>query len=161
MLQKARPLLPRNLEQLPFAYSVYARDDEEGLKLSLQFKRTFCIDVGIKFFGVLTFISTTNVSALSTVICGSRYRETGRRLSGARRVYFPLSPSILHSYSGSHRHVSRCDKTAGRLTEIISGGRVAHPLTNPLTPAQRPGIPYKLHAASGRFVLVIHKAGEC
>ena len=52
MLQKVGLLPPCNLEQLPFAYSMYARDDEEGLKLSLQFKRTFSIDVRIKFLGV-------------------------------------------------------------------------------------------------------------
>ena len=52
MLQKVGLLPPCNLEQLPFAYSMYARDDEEGLKLSVQFKRTFSIDVRIKFLGV-------------------------------------------------------------------------------------------------------------
>ena len=52
MLQKVGLLPPCNLEQLPFAYAMYARDDEEGLKLSLQFKRTFSIDVRIKFLGV-------------------------------------------------------------------------------------------------------------
>ena len=31
---------------------MYARDDEEGLKLSVMFKRTFSIDVKIKFLGV-------------------------------------------------------------------------------------------------------------
>jgi len=52
MLQKVGLLPPCNLEQLPFAYAMYARDDDEGLKLSLQFKRTFSIDVRVKFLGV-------------------------------------------------------------------------------------------------------------
>jgi len=52
MLQKVGLLPPCNLEQLPFAYAMYARDDDEGLKLSVQFKRTFSIDVRIKFLGV-------------------------------------------------------------------------------------------------------------
>lgn len=52
MLQKVGLLPPCNLEQLPFAYAMYARDDDEGLRLSLQFKRTFSVDVRIKFLGV-------------------------------------------------------------------------------------------------------------
>lgn len=52
MLQKVGLLPPCNLEQLPFAYSMFARDDREGLELSMQFKRTFSIDVKIQFLGV-------------------------------------------------------------------------------------------------------------
>jgi hypothetical protein len=40
------------MEQLPFAYAMYARDDEEGLRLSVQFKRTFSVDVKVQFLGV-------------------------------------------------------------------------------------------------------------
>jgi len=60
MLQKVGLLPPCNLEQLPFAYSMYARDDDEGLKLSLQFKRTFSIDVRIQFLGVWYVIQPAN-----------------------------------------------------------------------------------------------------
>jgi hypothetical protein len=52
MLQKVGLLPQSNIAQLSFAYSMYARDDEEGLKLSMQFKRTFSIDVKIQFLGV-------------------------------------------------------------------------------------------------------------
>jgi uncharacterized protein (DUF2235 family) len=52
MLQKVGLLPPCNMEQLPFAYSMYARDDQEGLRLSMQFKRTFSVDVKIHFLGV-------------------------------------------------------------------------------------------------------------
>lgn len=52
MLQKVGLLPPCNIEQLPFAYAMYARDDDDGLKLSMQFKRTFSIDVRIAFVGV-------------------------------------------------------------------------------------------------------------
>ena len=52
MLQKVGLLPPCNVEQLPFAYAMYARDDDEGLKLSMQFKRTFSIDVRVAFVGV-------------------------------------------------------------------------------------------------------------
>jgi len=52
MLQKVGLLPPCNFEQLPFAYSMYARSDQAGLDLSSHFKRTFSIDVRIKFLGV-------------------------------------------------------------------------------------------------------------
>ena len=46
-------LLPQcNMEQLPFAYDMYKKDDKEGRRLSGIFKETFCIDVKIKFVGV-------------------------------------------------------------------------------------------------------------
>ena len=52
MLQKVGLLPPSNLEQLPFAYDMYARDDAESVQLSFEFKRAFSIDVRIKFLGV-------------------------------------------------------------------------------------------------------------
>jgi uncharacterized protein (DUF2235 family) len=52
MLQKVGLLPPSNREQLPFAYTMYKKDDDDGRKLSSQFKRTFSVDVRIKFLGV-------------------------------------------------------------------------------------------------------------
>ena len=52
MLQKVGLLPPRNFEQPSLAYSMYAKDDEEGLKLSMRFKGTFCSEVRVKFLGV-------------------------------------------------------------------------------------------------------------
>jgi len=52
MLQKIGLLPSHNLEQLQFAYEMYESHDKEGFKQSLQFKRTFSIDVRIKFLGV-------------------------------------------------------------------------------------------------------------
>ena len=52
MLQKVGLLPPWNREQLPFAYEMYAKDDEEGRRLSQEFKQTFSADVRIKFLGV-------------------------------------------------------------------------------------------------------------
>ena len=67
MLQKVGLLPPCNLEQLPFAYDMYARDDDEGLRLSLQFKRTFSIDVRIKFLGVWYVFRPTDQSPVSYI----------------------------------------------------------------------------------------------
>ena len=53
MIQKIG-LLPRfNLEQFPFAYAMYKRrDNDPDSEQVLKFKRTFSIDVRIKFLGV-------------------------------------------------------------------------------------------------------------
>lgn len=46
-------LLPRcNHQQVPFAYNMYSRDDEEGWALSSKFKKAFSINVDIEFVGV-------------------------------------------------------------------------------------------------------------
>ena len=52
MVQKVGLLPQWNVEQLPFACAMYEKDDDAGVDLSLQFKRTFSIDVRIKFLGV-------------------------------------------------------------------------------------------------------------
>ena len=41
-----------NHQQLPFAFEMYAREDEEGLKLSHMFKKTFSRNVHVEFLGV-------------------------------------------------------------------------------------------------------------
>jgi uncharacterized protein (DUF2235 family) len=60
MLQKVGLLPPSNREQLPFAYTMYKKDDDDGRKLSSQFKRTFSVDVRIKFLGVWYVIRPIN-----------------------------------------------------------------------------------------------------
>ena len=46
-------LLPRyNLQQVPFAYKMYATADDNGWKQSNAFKKTFSNDVDIEFVGV-------------------------------------------------------------------------------------------------------------
>ena len=52
MLQKIGLLPTFNLKRFPSAYTLYKRHDKDGLDLSVQFKRTFSIDVKIKFLGV-------------------------------------------------------------------------------------------------------------
>ena len=52
MVQKVGLLPQSNIEQLPFACALYPRDDDEAVNMSLKFKRTFSIDVRIKFLGV-------------------------------------------------------------------------------------------------------------
>lgn len=46
-------LLPRdNQEQIVFAYKLYTRTDDAGIKLSAGFKKTYCQPVEIEFLGV-------------------------------------------------------------------------------------------------------------
>jgi uncharacterized protein (DUF2235 family) len=46
-------LLPRhNNQQIPFAYKMFSRDDNEGWKQSIAFKKAFSNDVEIEFLGV-------------------------------------------------------------------------------------------------------------
>jgi len=52
MIQKIGLLPPCNIEQLPFAYAMYDKVDKKGIDSCFQFKRTFSIDVRIKFVGV-------------------------------------------------------------------------------------------------------------
>lgn len=51
VLQKVGLLPKSNLQQLTYAYTMYARDDDVGLKLSVAFKRAFSVDVKIDFLG--------------------------------------------------------------------------------------------------------------
>ncbi|KAF5340127.1 hypothetical protein D9758_013148 [Tetrapyrgos nigripes] len=55
-------LLPRdNEEQIVFAYKLYTRTDDEGIKLSAGFKQTFCRDVRIEFMGVWDTVAGVGV----------------------------------------------------------------------------------------------------
>ncbi|KAG2353988.1 hypothetical protein BDR07DRAFT_1431103 [Suillus spraguei] len=52
-------LLPRcNHQQVPFAYHMYSRDDEEGWRQSNGFKKAFSINVNIEFVGVWDTVSS-------------------------------------------------------------------------------------------------------
>ncbi|KAL0567603.1 hypothetical protein V5O48_014390 [Marasmius crinis-equi] len=55
-------LLPRdNDEQIPFAYKLYSRTDEEGIELATGFKETYCSTVKIEFMGVWETVSSVGV----------------------------------------------------------------------------------------------------
>jgi len=61
MLQKIGLLPPHNHQQIPFAYDMYIREDEEGIKLSGRFKRTFCRDVTVEFLGVWDTVASVGI----------------------------------------------------------------------------------------------------
>ncbi|KAF8907396.1 hypothetical protein CPB85DRAFT_1254318 [Mucidula mucida] len=61
MLYKVGLLPKDNEEQVPFAYKLYTREDETGVRLSAGFKRTFCQNVQIEFMGVWDTVSSVGV----------------------------------------------------------------------------------------------------
>ncbi|KAG2353990.1 hypothetical protein BDR07DRAFT_1495259 [Suillus spraguei] len=55
-------LLPRcNYQQVPFAYHMYSRDDDEGWRQSNAFKKAFSINVNIEFVGVWDTVSSVGI----------------------------------------------------------------------------------------------------
>ena len=52
MVQRVGLLPHCNIEQLPFAYDLYVKDDLESRRVCTQFKQTFSINATIKFLGV-------------------------------------------------------------------------------------------------------------
>ncbi|KAJ3867251.1 hypothetical protein EV359DRAFT_78738 [Lentinula novae-zelandiae] len=61
-------LLPRdNQEQIVFAYKLYTRTDDAGIKLSAGFKKTYCQPVEIEFLGVWDTVASVGVIATKTL----------------------------------------------------------------------------------------------
>jgi hypothetical protein len=50
-----------NFQQVPFAYSMYAKEDQEGWRQSNGFKKAFSIDVDIEFIGVWDTVSSVGI----------------------------------------------------------------------------------------------------
>ncbi|TCD62857.1 hypothetical protein EIP91_006338 [Steccherinum ochraceum] len=61
MLQKVGLLPVCNHQQLPFAFDMYARQDEDGLKLGHMFKKTFSRTVHVEFLGVWDTVASVGV----------------------------------------------------------------------------------------------------
>ncbi|KAI4517926.1 hypothetical protein K525DRAFT_242848 [Schizophyllum commune Loenen D] len=55
-------LLPRgNRQQIPFAFTMYSREDEEGWRQSTAFKRSFSIDVSVEMVGVWDTVASVGI----------------------------------------------------------------------------------------------------
>ncbi|KAG8700204.1 hypothetical protein FRC09_006108 [Ceratobasidium sp. 395] len=61
MLHKVGLLPPDNIEQIPFAYSMYNRNDKAGFKASALFKKAFSRTVRIEFLGVWDTVSSVGL----------------------------------------------------------------------------------------------------
>ena len=88
MVQKVGLLPPCNLERLPFAYAMYVRDDDAGLRSSTQSKRTFSSDVKIKLVGVWYAVRPSDRLPISYL------------RAGAQCTLLDSSRNICHSLAG-------------------------------------------------------------
>ncbi|KAF8597102.1 hypothetical protein BDV93DRAFT_410437, partial [Ceratobasidium sp. AG-I] len=61
MLHKVGLLPACNYQQIPFAYHMYQRDDEEGWEMSNGFKQAFSIDVEINFMGLFDTVDSVGL----------------------------------------------------------------------------------------------------
>ncbi|KIN97166.1 hypothetical protein M404DRAFT_161121, partial [Pisolithus tinctorius Marx 270] len=61
MLHKVGLLPPCNHQQVPFAYKMYSKDDDEGWKQSKAFKKAFSIDVDVQFVGVWDTVNSVGI----------------------------------------------------------------------------------------------------
>ncbi|CAE6479853.1 unnamed protein product [Rhizoctonia solani] len=67
-------LLPRaNYQQVPFAYHMYQRDDEEGWEMSNGFKQAFSIDVEIHFMGLFDTVNSVGLIPRELPFAKSNY----------------------------------------------------------------------------------------
>ncbi|CAE6479938.1 unnamed protein product [Rhizoctonia solani] len=67
-------LLPRaNYQQVPFAYHMYQRDDEEGWEMSKGFKQAFSIDVEIHFMGLFDTVNSVGLIPCELPFAKSNY----------------------------------------------------------------------------------------
>ncbi|KAJ1304274.1 hypothetical protein OPQ81_005434 [Rhizoctonia solani] len=73
MLHKVGLLPACNSEQVPFAYNMFKRDDEEGWKMSNGFKRAFSIDVKIDFVGVFDTVNSVGIIPRELPFAKSNY----------------------------------------------------------------------------------------
>ncbi|TFK52545.1 hypothetical protein OE88DRAFT_1417444 [Heliocybe sulcata] len=108
MLQKVGLLSKDNRQQLPFAYSMFSRDDLEGLQLSIMFKRTFSIDVKVEFLGVWDTVASVGLVDRDLPFVGTnnaiRYFRHALALDEHRAKFMP---SYYHRSPYSEKQVDK------------------------------------------------------
>ncbi|KEP46130.1 DUF2235 domain protein [Rhizoctonia solani 123E] len=73
MLHKVGLLPPFNYQQVPFAYHMYQRDDNEGWEMSNGFKQAFSIDVEIHFMGLWDTVNSVGLLPRELPFAKSNY----------------------------------------------------------------------------------------
>ena len=102
-------LLPENFQSVSFAYKLYARTDDEGIRLAAGFKKTFCQDVKVEFVGVwydssyhrnvLELFTSTRDTVQSTGILHSRALPFTNSNTGIRTFRHAVSLDEVRSSS--------------------------------------------------------------
>ncbi|KAJ3528507.1 hypothetical protein NM688_g7989 [Phlebia brevispora] len=93
MLQKVGLLTLCNYQQVPFAYELFKRTDEDSIKICETFQRTFCRTVRVEFMGVWeTVASVGTIPQYLPFISeddGIRYLRHGLSLDERRVKFLP------------------------------------------------------------------------
>ncbi|KAF6748476.1 hypothetical protein DFP72DRAFT_916052 [Ephemerocybe angulata] len=140
MLHKIGLLPKDNDAQMPFAFELFKREDEDGLNLCAGFKRTYCQDVKIEFVGVWDTVASVGViagrmlpftnsnrSIKTFPTCHrARFRPNlwhrappeEKPPGGARTVLIPPE-HVLHSYHGSDNDPQGISKPKKNLANIF------------------------------------------
>ncbi|THH20515.1 hypothetical protein EW146_g858 [Bondarzewia mesenterica] len=111
MIHKVGILPACNHQQVPFAYKMFSRDDEEGWRQSNAFKKAFSVDVEIEFLGVWDTVASVGLiphrlpfTASNTAV---RYFRHAISLDEHRAKFkanhWQLSPHEVHNL-GTKRH---------------------------------------------------------
>ncbi|TDL28059.1 hypothetical protein BD410DRAFT_761386 [Rickenella mellea] len=73
MIQKVGLLPTCNSQQIPFAWALYNREDLDGLKLSIAFKKAFSMDVKIDFVGVWDTVASVGITNRELPFVGNNH----------------------------------------------------------------------------------------
>ncbi|KAL4252467.1 hypothetical protein ABKN59_002783 [Abortiporus biennis] len=140
MLHKVGLLPIYNHQQLPFAYEMYVREDEEGLTLSHMFKKTFCRDVSVEFLGVWDTVASVGLLPKYLPFVhentGIRYLRHALALDERRVKFLPQfcvdppkpkidepTPNPSYTQANFHRHAPERARTLTKAYEDLVNSR--------------------------------------
>ncbi|RDX42628.1 hypothetical protein OH76DRAFT_1410973 [Lentinus brumalis] len=126
-------LLPRdNPEQVPFAYKLYKKTDDESLALAAGFKQTFCRNVLIEFVGVWETVSSVGVIMGRTLpfVTGNTTIKTFRHALALDEHRVKFLPNLYHrdtpEQSAAETPAVQADDLGTRTTaEALAKGNTA------------------------------------
>lgn len=115
-------LLPRdNTEQISFAYRMYERTDEEGLRQARQFKKTFCRDIVIDFLGVWSVKVNYCELVCLLIYCLSRDTVASTGILSHTLPFTTNNASIRY-----FRHALSLDERRSKFAPTFYSADVAH-----------------------------------
>lgn len=134
MLNKVGLLPPDNIEQIPFAYSMYKRNDRTGFEQSAGFKKTFSREVEIEFMGVWDTVSSVGLlwprhlpfTASNSIV------KTFRHAVSLDEHRAKFKQNVWHVHSANESDASRDPE---RASPITARPRVASPTQARAPPA--------------------------
>ncbi|KAF9783112.1 hypothetical protein BJ322DRAFT_136244 [Thelephora terrestris] len=154
-------LLPRdNIEQVPFAYSLYTRTDKAGKALAIEYKQTFCTAVTIDFLGVWDTVASVGLifgRSLPFTSANSAVRVFRHALSlDEHRARF--QPNAFHRESPKDAARRREDPSLPVESETLDPEVVERPHPHPKHGHRRWGVTIHRHAAKHEHPGANHRA---